>query len=418
MFGGSSTGLDRDRAQRRGPPLGEDHAIHSGSVGDAQQGAQVLRVLDTVQGKQETRVIRGSGWRREKILDGEHFVRADRGNHPLVGSRTCHLGQLLPGFLAYPHSGLAALSHQASEAIVLAFAGHQNVIETPPAGAQRLFHRMNAVEDLHASSVEDTCLPTPLRLAEADAIWLARIDRRRDTGRAYMRSPPARTFVARLEPTGDALRWVIARVPFDVKKEWPERKGRRVRGEINGFAFRTSLFPDSRDGGHMLVINKKMQAGAKAHAGDEVRIRLEPDLEERPSSAPDELAKALRAERGLRRWFDALQPSLQRDVGRWVAEPKTPASRSRRAEQCAEWLLLSMDGERETPPVLRAAFQHHPGAAAGWDVMTKVRRRNHLLSVFHYQTPEARERRVQTVVQDALALAKKLDSTSRSGFSH
>src|SRR5438874_310325 len=62
-----------------------------------------------------------------------------------------------------------------------------------------------------------------------------------------------KTFRAELEATGTALRWVIARVPFEAAKVWPVRNGRRVRGEINGFAFRTSLFPNTRDGGHVLL---------------------------------------------------------------------------------------------------------------------------------------------------------------------
>ncbi|MGH9606443.1 MAG: DUF1905 domain-containing protein [Terracidiphilus sp.] len=53
-----------------------------------------------------------------------------------------------------------------------------------------------------------------------------------------------KSFTALLEADGTQLRWVIARVPFDVAKAWPVRKRLRVRGEIGGFAFRTSLFPD------------------------------------------------------------------------------------------------------------------------------------------------------------------------------
>ena len=35
-----------------------------------------------------------------------------------------------------------------------------------------------------------------------------------------------------------------------LKKTWPVRDGQRVRGEIEGFAFRNSLFPDPRGEGH------------------------------------------------------------------------------------------------------------------------------------------------------------------------
>lgn len=223
-----------------------------------------------------------------------------------------------------------------------------------------------------------------------------------------------KTFRAVLEPTGDALRWVIARVPFDPVTVWPVRKGRRVRGEINGFAFRTALFPEAGGKKHVLLVNKKMQAGAHAKAGDRVQIRLEPDLEEREAALPVELAKALKADRSLRRYFDALSPSMRRYVGNWVAEPKSADSRINRAEQIAEWLFLAMEGERETPPILRVAFQRQPAAREGWEAMTPIRRRNHLLSIFHYQTAEARDRRTRSVVEDALKLARKLNPGPRS----
>ena len=79
-----------------------------------------------------------------------------------------------------------------------------------------------------------------------------------------MAKTAAKSFTALLEPDGTELRWVIARVPFEIASAWPVRNGRRVRGEIEGFAFRTSLFPDPRGKGHVLLVNKKMQAGAKA----------------------------------------------------------------------------------------------------------------------------------------------------------
>jgi uncharacterized protein YdeI (YjbR/CyaY-like superfamily) len=224
-----------------------------------------------------------------------------------------------------------------------------------------------------------------------------------------MPSSKPRTFRAVLEPSGNELRWVVARVPFDPAEVWTVRKGRRVRGEINGFAFRTSLFPEAGGKRHVLLINKKMQTGANAKPGDTALFRLEPDLEEREATVPPELAKALKADRGLRSYFDALSPSMRRDIGRWVSEPKSAGSRTKRAEQIAERLLLAMEGEREPPPVLRAAFQRQPAAREGWQAMTPIRRRNHLFGIFYYQTAEGRERRVCVAIEDALKVAKRLD---------
>ena len=218
-----------------------------------------------------------------------------------------------------------------------------------------------------------------------------------------MSSP--KTFTSILEPDGTQLRWVIARIPFDMTKTWPVRKGRRVRGEIEGFPFRTSLFPDPRGKGQILLVNKKMQAGAKARAGDKVRIKLEPDLEDRPAFSPAELEKALKGDRKLRKWFDAMSTSMRREIGKYVDEAKGAETRQKRAEKMAEWLLQAMEGEEEPPPVLRAAFQREPRAQAGWNKLTPNQRRNHLLGIFYYETVEARERRAAKAVEEALKAA-------------
>ncbi len=222
-----------------------------------------------------------------------------------------------------------------------------------------------------------------------------------------MNTPFAKTFTAALETIGDKPRWVIARVPFDIAKAWPERKGRRVRGEINGFAFRTSLFPEKGGKAHFLLVNRKMQAGAKAGPGDRVRITMEPDLEERAAELPVEFVRALKGARGLRKWFDGISPSMQRGFTNFVAEAKTAETRRKRAEQMAETLLLAMEGEQEAPPILRAWFQRQPLAEAGWRAMTPLKRRYHLLGIFYCQTAESRERGAERAIEDALCAAKR-----------
>ena len=217
-----------------------------------------------------------------------------------------------------------------------------------------------------------------------------------------MRKTAAKTFTALLEPDGTQLRWVIARVPFDIAVAWPERRGRRVRGDIEGFEFRTSLFPDPRGKGQILLVNKKMQAGAHARAGDEVRIRLEPDLEERPSHVPSELERILKSDRALKKWFEVLSPSMRREIGKWIDEAKNAEVRQKRAEKIAERMMQAMEGEHEPPPILRRIFQRDPRAVAGWNLLTATQRRHQLLGIFYYESIDARERRAQKAVDLAL----------------
>jgi uncharacterized protein YdeI (YjbR/CyaY-like superfamily) len=220
-------------------------------------------------------------------------------------------------------------------------------------------------------------------------------------------------FRALLESQSSGLRWVYVRLPFDPATAWPERRGMRVRGEINGFAFRTALFPHPEGESKMLLVNKKMQAGAKARPGAMVEVRIEPDFEERPALIPPELDKALKADRRLHKWFHALPEYTRRMIGAMVGEAKDRTVREKRAGQMAERLFLTMEGELETPPILRVAFQRQPLAEVGWKAMTPAQRRGHLLGIFYYQTAQGRENRAGKAIEEALRVARK--GKSRAG---
>jgi uncharacterized protein YdeI (YjbR/CyaY-like superfamily) len=225
--------------------------------------------------------------------------------------------------------------------------------------------------------------------------------------------PTVKTFRATLERSRSALGWVIAHIPFDAAKVWGKRGQIRVKGDINGFPLRTSLFPDGK-GAHFLLVNKEMQAGGKTSAGLAASFRLEPDTEERVVTMPLELERALGEVRTLRRWFDQLSPSARRDICRFVLGVKSAAARVRRADQMAERLLATMEAERELPPVLRLAFARDPGAYRGWKRMPPLRRRAHLFGIFYYRTPEGQQKRVAKLIADAYEYAKREDRRQKT----
>ncbi len=234
-------------------------------------------------------------------------------------------------------------------------------------------------------------------------------------------------FQAVLERLGNELRWTIVTVPFDPATAWKERNRLRVRGTIRstgagspgarslgdgspkeggGFAFRTSLFR-MKEGTCFLLVNKAMQKRARVTFGAMVEVELEPDLEKRVPETPAELEKLLRTDRTLRKWHDALNPSSRKWIADWVAQPKGADSRVKRAEQIAERMLLTMEGERVTPPILEAAFQRLPKAREGWKAMTALQRRQHLLGIYGYLSPESRQKRVQKTIEEALRICER-----------
>jgi uncharacterized protein YdeI (YjbR/CyaY-like superfamily) len=217
----------------------------------------------------------------------------------------------------------------------------------------------------------------------------------------------AKRFRAVLEPLEGGLGWVVVRLPFDVDEVWKKMVRLRVKVEVGGEVFRTSLFADAKRCGHFLLVNKKMQKAAGAGLGAMVDFTIAPDLEERTPEIPPELAKLLKSEKRLARWYEGLSESQRWEIGKWIDGVKGAEARQRRAEQMAERLMLAMEGEEELPPVLEVAFQRVPAARKGWELMTKVQRRSHLLAVFYYQSPEAREKRVRKLVEDCLRVASK-----------
>ena len=215
----------------------------------------------------------------------------------------------------------------------------------------------------------------------------------------------AKAFNASLTRSGNMLHWVVVRIPFDVGKVWGVRGHLRVKGDINGFAFRTALLP-SRGGYHFMIVNKQMQKGARVSPGMEARFRMEPDTEKREVPLSPELDRALRQSRRLQKFFQSLSPSMRKEIARFVAAAKQPATRVRRAEQFAERLMETMEAEIELPPMILQVIARNPPAAEGWRRMSPSHRRMQLFGIFHYRTFEARLRRIEKAVEEMMEYAK------------
>jgi len=216
----------------------------------------------------------------------------------------------------------------------------------------------------------------------------------------------AKTFRAVLEKVETNPPWVIARLPFDPKRTWPDWTNRRVRGSLNGFEFHTSLL-STKGQGYWFVVFKKMLAGARAKAGDKVEIRIEPDPEAHVYNEPKELTAILRQDKDLRRWYDSMTPSTRRWFAMWIDQAKRIDTRKKRAERVAEMVMQVIEGEELPPPILRAAFQRQPLAEKGWHASTPSQRRNYLLAIFLSQGVEARQRRVAYVIDKCLGTARR-----------
>lgn len=210
----------------------------------------------------------------------------------------------------------------------------------------------------------------------------------------------------KLDDAGSAnLGWRVVDIPFDVKKAFGKAGRLPITGEVNGFPFRTSLFP-RKNGKHFLLMNKQMQKGAGiTMLGDPVRVSLELDEKERTVTTPPLLTEALEDEDDLLGYFESFTYSMRKFMAESITNTKSAAAQRRRAERIAMILMELRDGEQTPPPILEAEFARNPKARKGWERMSLTRRRGHLWGIFYYQHPASRARRARQAFEEMVRIA-------------
>ena len=121
-------------------------------------------------------------------------------------------------------------------------------------------------------------------------------------------------------------------IPFDVKEAFGTRARVPVRGTINGFPFRSSIFPE-REGRHYMVVNRETRAGANLKGGEEIDVVMERDEEPRTITPPPDLARALKANREARAAWEKLSYTHQKEYAKAIEGAKKPETRERRIER-------------------------------------------------------------------------------------
>lgn len=141
-------------------------------------------------------------------------------------------------------------------------------------------------------------------------------------------------FTAVLQLNGKSATGI--QVPDEVVAELGAGKRPAVVVTINGYAYRSTV---ARMGGvFMLPVRAEVRAGAGVAAGEELDVRIELDTEPRTVTAPADLAAALDADADLRRAWDALSFTHQREHVQAIEEAKAADTRQRRIDNAITML--------------------------------------------------------------------------------
>lgn len=146
-------------------------------------------------------------------------------------------------------------------------------------------------------------------------------------------------FRAKLEPVPHGGHYVV--VPAAKAEAEGLQHAARVRGTVNGAAYRSSLMKYS--GVFHLGVHKATLAEAGAVPGQRVEVTIE--LDDRPlptDSVPDDLARAI-AKAKLRPAWDKLSPAHKREHVKHVLEAVKPETRARRIARTIAALAAGKD---------------------------------------------------------------------------
>jgi hypothetical protein len=117
-----------------------------------------------------------------------------------------------------------------------------------------------------------------------------------------------------------------------LKRGW--RKPMPVRIQVNGkpaVPWRINMMPVG-DGSFFLYLHERVRKASRTKVGDVVSVRIEFDEEYRGGPAdpmPRWFSAGLRRGSAARRGWDALPPSRQKEILRYLVRLKTPAARER-----------------------------------------------------------------------------------------
>ena len=146
--------------------------------------------------------------------------------------------------------------------------------------------------------------------------------------------PKKHTFTAVIQNTGGGGAFV--EVPFDVEEAFGSKR-HKVKAMIEGVPYRGLLTRMGAES-HLLIILKEIREKVGKTFGDEVRVTVEADAEERVVTVPAELKRMFKSEKEAKAAFEKLSYTHQKEYVTWINEAKKEETRLNRIAKTIEML--------------------------------------------------------------------------------
>ena len=146
--------------------------------------------------------------------------------------------------------------------------------------------------------------------------------------------PKKHTFTAVIQNAGGGGAFV--EVPFDVEEAFGSKRP-KIRALIEGVPYRGTLVRMGTEC-HLLLVLKSIREQAGKTFGDEVKVTVEADAEERVVAVPAELKRVFQSEKEAWAVFEKLSYTHQKEYVVWITEAKKEETRQKRIAKTIEML--------------------------------------------------------------------------------
>jgi hypothetical protein len=144
-------------------------------------------------------------------------------------------------------------------------------------------------------------------------------------------------FQAKLWAAMEGKGWTFITMPKAASEKLPKRGRIAIEGTINGFAFKTSAFPDG-GGSHQFMVNGTMRAGAKAAVGDTATFIIDAASDTLEVEIPDDLSAALKKSATAFAQWEKITPKAKAEWATWITSSKKKETRTARVGKTIERL--------------------------------------------------------------------------------
>jgi hypothetical protein len=145
-------------------------------------------------------------------------------------------------------------------------------------------------------------------------------------------------FIAVLESPDDGIDGAFVSIPYDVEAEYGTKGHIKVKARFDDHPYR-GIIANMGTGCHVIIVRKDVRAAIGKNVGDEIKVEIELDTDERTVIIPPTLKDAFTRSPKAEQFFNTLSFTNRKEYAGWISSAKKPETQAKRLSETIRKLL-------------------------------------------------------------------------------